>query len=66
LFGGRLTTISKDSNVFRGTKPAQDTAVLIEINQEFAFSANPHNLKVTGSNPVPATTFCYNSLAVPV
>jgi hypothetical protein len=55
LFGGLLTTISRDSNVFRGTKPAQDTAVLIEIIQEFTLYANPHNLKVIGSNPIPAT-----------
>ena len=42
---------------FRGTKPAQTELDEIEIACEFLLSAEPHNLKVIGSNPIPATNF---------
>ncbi len=50
-------TADRASDRFRGTKPAQRDIAKIEIASEFSLSAEAHNLKVTGSNPVPATTF---------
>jgi hypothetical protein len=40
---------------FHGTKLAQRNPAFIETNRVFLQSAHPHNLKVVGSNPTPAT-----------
>jgi hypothetical protein len=41
--------------VFHGTKLAQTDAATIERTKLFFPSAEAHNLKVIGSNPIPAT-----------
>jgi hypothetical protein len=41
--------------VFHGTKLAQTDAATIERTKLFFLSAEAHNLKVIGSNPIPAT-----------
>jgi hypothetical protein len=38
-----------------GAKWAQRQSRFVELNQVFRLFTHPHNLKVTGSNPVPAT-----------
>jgi hypothetical protein len=43
------------SKIFRGTKLAQRGPGNIEIIDLLTRSAHPHNLKVIGSNPIPAT-----------
>jgi hypothetical protein len=44
----------------RGTKRAQNLPGFIELIQVFALTADPHNLKVIGSNPIPATKLIIN------
>jgi hypothetical protein len=47
-----LNTVYK---AFHGTKLAQRGAACIEIIGVLTQLAHPHNLKVIGSNPIPAT-----------
>jgi hypothetical protein len=44
------------SNAFQGTKRAQNPLSPFDHKGQFAVSRHPHNLKVVGSNPTPATS----------
>jgi hypothetical protein len=51
----RSPHISESFQIFRGTYLAHAKVYFVESVQLFLILANPHNLKVIGSNPIPAT-----------
>jgi hypothetical protein len=52
-----FSRISERFQIFRGTYLAHAQVHFVEFVQLFLILANPHNLKVIGSNPIPATKF---------
>jgi hypothetical protein len=56
----RVLGIFSRFKVFHGTKMAQSGAVTIERIGKMFMADPAHNLKVIGSNPIPATKLSYH------
>jgi hypothetical protein len=50
-----LPELIETSKIVRDTKLAQNASAVIVMPRLFLLSIAPHNLKVVGSNPTPAT-----------